>query len=276
MSEAGPAAAPSVGGDLAVLTGVSKSFPAKGAAEPVRALRKVTLSIRRGGRVAIRGDSGSGKSTLLSLLGGLDVASRGEVRVDGEDLTTLGGGGLAEYRARKVGFVFQSFNLLPDLSALENVELPMENGSIPVRERRARAQELLDAVGMTDRAEHRPARLSGGEQQRVAIARALANRPVLLLADEPTGNLDKTSRRRVVRLLQKVNEEYGTTIVIVTHDPNVANACDVVHVLKRGKLTAEYTPAPAKRRAAEAAEADDDRDVPEEDEEASDSDDDEA
>jgi putative ABC transport system ATP-binding protein len=231
--------------EIAVLEGVSLRYPGVGDAPPVRALRKVSLRIRRGDRVAIRGESGSGKSTLLNVLGGLDAPTSGAVTVNGQDLTAMRDHQLAAYRARTVGFVFQTFQLLPVLTARENVELPMEALSIPRRERRQRAEELLESVGMSHRADHRPARMSGGEQQRVAIARALANRPSLLLADEPTGNLDRKSRGAVVAQLTRVNKELGTTLVIVTHDPNVADQCNLVHVIKRGKIVRQYSPHPS-------------------------------
>ena len=235
--------------DLIIADGVGRKYPPVKDAEAVRALRKVSFRVRRGSCVAIRGDSGSGKSTLLNLLGGLDAPTSGELTVDGHDLARMSDRDLAGYRASTVGFVFQTFNLLPQLSARENVELPMEALYVPAPERKQRAEQLLAAVGMSERSRHRPGRLSGGEQQRVAIARALANRPSLVLADEPTGNLDRRSRRAVVALLARVNREMGATLVIVTHDPNVSDACDVVHVLKRGQLKNEYRPDP--RRAQE-------------------------
>jgi putative ABC transport system ATP-binding protein len=231
MSEAAPA--PS---DVVVLDKVSRVYPARGEAEEVRAVRNVSLRIRRGSRVAIRGDSGSGKSTLLNLLGGLDVASSGSVQVNGRELSRLSERQLTRYRAETVGFVFQTFNLLPTLNARENVELPMEARGVGPTERRERAVQLLQAVGMEERALHRPTRMSGGEQQRVAIARALANRPAIILADEPTGNLDRKSRRAVIRLLETVNREFGTTLIIVTHDPNTAASCEVVFRIRRGRL----------------------------------------
>jgi ABC-type lipoprotein export system ATPase subunit len=231
--------------DIAVLKEVSLRYPGMGEAPPVRALRKLSIRIPRGARVAIRGESGSGKSTLLNILGGLDVPTSGNVVVDGHDLSSMPESQLAAYRARTVGFVFQTFQLLPTLTARENVELPMEALYVERSSRRKRADELLGAVGMTERADHRPARMSGGEQQRVAIARALANRPALLLADEPTGNLDRKSRGAVVTLLCRVNQEFGTTLVVVTHDPNVADQCNVVHIIKRGKIVKEYQPHPS-------------------------------
>lgn len=228
--------------DVIVLTNVSRKYRAREGASSVRAVRKVSFRVRRGGRVAIRGESGSGKTTILNLLGGLDRATKGRVVVDRKNLSDLSEGELARFRAEKIGFVFQTFNLLPELTAVENVELPMDALGTRAGEKRARAMELLTAVGMDHRADHRPDRMSGGEQQRVAIARALANKPSVILADEPTGNLDRKSRRRVMDLLKKVNEEMNTTLVIVTHDPNVANLCEKVHVIKYGRLIREYVP----------------------------------
>ena len=215
---------------------VSKDYPALGKVPSVTALRDVTVHVRKGASLAIRGDSGSGKTTLLNLLGGLDVPSSGTVVVDGCDLGSLSEPELTRYRATRVGFVFQTFNLMSDLTALENVELPMEALDTPRGARVARAKELLQSVGMAERARHRPARLSGGEQQRVAIARALANDPALVLADEPTGNLDQRSRRTVLQVLQRVREQFGTTLVVVTHDPNVAAACEKEYRIRQGKL----------------------------------------
>ncbi|MCI4322978.1 MAG: ABC transporter ATP-binding protein [Thermoplasmata archaeon] len=228
--------------NLVVLNAVSREYPSHAGAPPVQALKKLSLRVARGSRVAIRGESGSGKSTLLNLLGGLDAPDSGEVTIDGRNLTALSERQLADYRARTVGFVFQTFQLLPTLSARENVELPMEALYAGPTERRDRAEELLQAVGMADRADHRPGRLSGGEQQRVAIARALANRPPLILADEPTGNLDKKNRRVVVSLLNQINRDFGITLIIVTHDPNVADQCNVVHLIRRGQIKREYRP----------------------------------
>jgi putative ABC transport system ATP-binding protein len=257
------------GANLIELKSVSRRYAAHGDAEAVRALRKVSLTVRRGSRVAIRGESGSGKSTLMNLLGGLDVADSGEVWVDGQNLSALGERDLAAYRARSVGFVFQTFQLLPYLTARENVELPMEALYAGPAARHERSDELLAAVGMTSRANHRPGKMSGGEQQRVAIARALANKPALVLADEPTGNLDRKSRRTIVELLSRLNRDFGTTVVIVTHDPNVSERCEVVHVLRRGRIQRVYRPQPSTEAvlATEAAEeredADDDPDADE-------------
>ena len=197
-------------------------------------LDDVSLAIHHGESVAIVGPSGSGKSTLLGLLAGLDVPSSGEVWLDGEPFSTLDEDARALRRAREIGFVFQSFHLLPGLTALENVMLPLELGDSGDAE--AAAREVLEAVGLAKRAAYYPQKLSGGEQQRVAIARAYATRPALLFADEPTGNLDAATGAVVVDLLFKLNAERGTTLVLVTHDRELAARCGRVLPLHAGKL----------------------------------------
>jgi putative ABC transport system ATP-binding protein len=189
----------------------------------VRALDGVDLVLERGEMVAIEGASGSGKSTLLAVLGGLDRPTSGVVRFDGQDLRGLSDGQLTALRARAIGFVFQSFNLIPTLSAVQNVESVMGPLRLPSSQQRARALELLDRVGLAARAGHLPSRLSGGEQQRVAIARALANGPRVVLADEPTGNLDSATAREVMALLRGLGDDLGVTVVLVTHDHDVAS-----------------------------------------------------
>jgi len=189
--------------------------------EQVGALAGADLGVERGEYVAVIGPSGSGKSTLMNILGGLDRPSAGSYRFEGEDVSGFTDDQLADFRRRRIGFVFQSFQLLPRLTALQNVELPMVYGGVPGAERRARAVELLERVGLGPRKNHRPTQLSGGQQQRVAIARALANRPDLLLADEPTGALDTHTSEEILKLFGELNAG-GLTLVIVTHDPDVA------------------------------------------------------
>jgi predicted ABC-type transport system involved in lysophospholipase L1 biosynthesis ATPase subunit len=207
------------------------------AAAPVQALRGVTLSIPQGERVALLGKSGSGKSTLLNVLGGLDRPSSGMVHVGGHDLARLSARELARHRLTTVGMIFQSFNLIPSRTALENVELPMVFAGRPSRDRRAAARRALEAVGLGHREDHRPAELSGGEHQRVAIARALVNNPEILLADEPTGNLDSATAREIVDLLTEHVRAHGTTLVLVTHDEELARRCaDRILHMKDGQL----------------------------------------
>jgi putative ABC transport system ATP-binding protein len=190
---------------------------------PLVILDQVSLAIGRGEAVAVVGASGSGKSTLLALLAGLDLPSRGEVWMDGQPISQLDEDGRARLRAARVGFVFQSFQLLPSLSALENVMLPLELAG--QRQPEAEARQLLLRVGLGDRLHHSPRQLSGGEQQRVALARAFASRPALLFADEPTGNLDTETGRQIVDLLFEMNRQQGTTLVLVTHDERLAARC---------------------------------------------------
>ena len=187
----------------------------------VHALRGVDLAIEEGEMIALLGRSGSGKSTLLNIIGGLDRPTGGRIEVDGRDLSGLGRGALSRYRRTMVGFVFQSFNLVPRLRAWENVGLPMVFAGYGKKERRKRATEMLDRVGLAERAEHRPSQLSGGEQQRVAIARALVNDPMILLCDEPTGNLDSVTSGGIMELLVQTHRE-GNTVIMVTHDPDIA------------------------------------------------------
>jgi putative ABC transport system ATP-binding protein len=204
----------------------------------VDALRGVDLELTRGEFVALVGPSGSGKSTVLNLVGGLDRPTSGEVWIDDTELSGSDEKTLTHHRRRHVGFVFQSFNLLPRLTAEENVALPLMFSGVPEKERRARARELLKRVGLSARLAHRPTQLSGGEQQRVAIARALVGQPIILLADEPTGNLDTTTGVEIMRLLKELNQEHGLTLLVVTHDPEVATFADRVVRLRDGQVDA--------------------------------------
>lgn len=204
----------------------------------VRALDGVNLSIEQGEMVAVMGPSGSGKSTLLNMLGGLDLTSAGKVVIAGQDLAKVRN--LDEFRAQTVGFVFQLHNLLPTLTATENVEVPMRGQSISRSDRRKRAGDLLSLVGLADRMNHLPSQLSGGQRQRVAIARALANEPRLILADEPTGNLDSGAGKEIMDLLVDLKTSQGTTIIVVTHDRRVARTTDRILTMRDGKITDDH------------------------------------
>jgi lipoprotein-releasing system ATP-binding protein len=215
--------------------GIVKSYPVGGRSLVV--LRDLDLQVESGEMVAIVGASGVGKSTLLHVLGGLDHVDRGTIRVDGTELTRLGDAEIVAFRNRHVGFVFQFHHLLPEFSALENAELPMRIARVPLAEARPRAESLLLRVGLGDRLAHRPGMLSGGEQQRVAVARALVMQPAVLLADEPTGDLDEHTAGALHALLRDMHAAFGLTSVIATHNPRLASACDRVLRLHEGRLT---------------------------------------
>jgi len=206
-------------------------------AEKLTILRELDLKIPDGQFVAIVGPSGSGKSTLLGLVAGLDAPTAGEIRVDGEEITRMGEDALATLRGRKIGFVFQSFHLIPSMTALENILAPMEIAGF--RDANARARRLLADVELTGRADHYPSQLSGGEQQRVAVARAFANDPTILLADEPTGNLDSRTGRHVFDLMTEMNHRRGTTLVLVTHENELASRADRRISLRDGQVVAD-------------------------------------
>ena len=204
----------------------------------LRALDGVSFGVRRGEMVAVMGPSGCGKSTLLNMLGALDRPTSGTVRVAGQDLSTVRD--VDRFRARTVGFVFQLHNLIPTLTSLENIEIPLRGQPMSAAERRARAHELLELVGMGDRGRHVPSQLSGGQRQRAAVARALANRPELILADEPTGNLDSVSGEEIIQLLRDLNARHGTTLLLVTHDRHVARAMQRVLSMQDGRIIGDY------------------------------------
>ena len=218
--------------------GVSRVFEMP--AGPVTAVRDVTLQIRRGDHIAVRGPSGCGKSTLLHMLGCVETPTSGTLQFNAHDVATLSDGRRSLLRLRQIGFVFQRFFLLPMLTAGENVELPMSEAGVPRDARTKRARELLDYVGLAARADHRPSQLSGGEMQRVAIARALANGPGLLLADEPTGELDGSTGAQIAKLLDRVNAE-GTALIIVTHDEVLADRAARQLSMRDGRIESEQT-----------------------------------
>lgn len=206
----------------------------------VRALRKVNLRVEDGEMLAIVGPSGSGKSTLLAILGCLDVPTKGVYRIDGQEVMRMNERQLAAIRRKKIGFVFQQFNLLPRTSALENVMLPLYYSGVSHRARQAKAMEALERVGLAERAKSHPNQLSGGEQQRVAIARALVNEPAILLADEPTGNLDSRTSAEIMDLLVHLNRDEGITIVMVTHEPDMARYARRVVEFRDGRIVSDH------------------------------------
>jgi putative ABC transport system ATP-binding protein len=202
----------------------------------IRALNGVNLKVDKGEFLSIVGPSGSGKSTLLNIIGCIDTPSSGKVIIDGEDVSRLKDRGLTKIRLHKIGFIFQQFYLIPTLNAQDNVELPMKEARVSLKERKARAGSLLNQVGLKDRERHYPSQLSGGEQQRVAIARALANRPQMILADEPTGEIDSETSEKIVGLLRKLNSEEQLTLIIVTHDQKIAGYADRMITIEDGKI----------------------------------------
>jgi putative ABC transport system ATP-binding protein len=204
--------------------------------EVIHTLQDVDLTIERGAFVALMGPSGSGKTTLLNLVAGIDRPTRGSLVVDGQDITALGRNALARWRSHAVGYIFQLYNLVPVLTAYENVELPLLLHALSGRDRHERVAQALELVGLMDRSRHYPRQLSGGQEQRVAIARAIVTQPTLLLADEPTGDLDKESAEQVMVLLQKLNAERQQTIVMVTHDPNTARRAQRLVRLDKGRI----------------------------------------
>jgi putative ABC transport system ATP-binding protein len=222
---------------LLAATGLTRDFPFGGGV--VHALRGVDLSVERGTLVVVQGRSGSGKTTLLNVLGGLDRPTAGQVWIDGEELTALPEAQLVQLRRRRIAFIFQSFGLIPILSALENVEVPMRLVATDPRERLERSRLLLDLVGLADRARHRPHELSGGQQQRVAIARALANSPELLLADEPTGQLDSQTGSSIMELVRTLVDGRHITALVASHDPVVIESADRVMHLSDGAIISD-------------------------------------
>jgi len=202
----------------------------------IKALDGVSVKIRRGEYVSVMGPSGSGKTTFFNMIGGLDRPTRGQVYIDEVDISKLDAYELAWLRCRKIGYIFQTFNLIPVLTAMENVMLPMIFAGVPRDERMRKARELLEAVGLGDRLNHRPTELSGGQQQRVAIARALANVPVIVVADEPTGNLELHTGLHIINLIRKLNEEKGVTVVTATHDLKMIDVSDRIFWIRDGKV----------------------------------------
>jgi putative ABC transport system ATP-binding protein len=218
---------------------VSKRY--KMAAGEVHALRETSWEVKKGSAVAIMGPSGCGKTTLLNLLGGVDSPSSGTILIDDQDLTAMNERGLENHRLRRVGFVFQFFNLIPSITAFENIELPMVMAGRPEAECRARARQLLGLVGLEAKGEKRPEELSGGEQQRVGVALALANDPALILADEPTGNLDSTNAAAIANLLKSLALEHGKTVIMVSHDPKTVEVFPTVYSMRDGNFVTPET-----------------------------------
>lgn len=222
--------------DLIVsINAVSKSYQRGN--QPVPVLEEITFDIARGEFLALMGPSGSGKSTLLNLIAGIDTVDSGSIIIDGVDIASLGEAELAGWRAAHVGFIFQFYNLIPVLTAYENVELPLLLTSLSRRERHEHVETALAVVALSDRKEHYPSQLSGGQQQRVAIARAIVTDPTILVADEPTGDLDRVSAGDILALMSRLNEDFGKTIIMVTHDPRAAEKAHVIRHLEKGVLS---------------------------------------
>lgn len=222
-------------GIIVSINDVSKSYQRGSQTVPV--LEGITFQIARGEFLALMGPSGSGKSTLLNLIAGIDTVDSGSIIVDGVDIATLGEADLAGWRSAQVGFIFQFYNLIPVLTAFENVELPLLLSSLSRRERREHVETALEVVGLSDRIEHYPSQLSGGQQQRVAIARAIVTDPTLLVADEPTGDLDRVSAGEILGLMARLNADFGKTIIMVTHDPRAAEKAHIIRHLEKGVLS---------------------------------------
>ncbi|MEI7792025.1 MAG: ABC transporter ATP-binding protein [Candidatus Berkelbacteria bacterium] len=216
------------------LKNVSKVYELGG--EKIFALDHVNLQVEKGEFIAIMGPSGSGKSTLANVIGGLDVPDEGEVLADGVDIVKMSDSVLSNYRNKKIGFIFQSFNLQPTYTSLENVMIPLLFSGVSLSERKKRALECLKSVGLEDRVSHRPGELSGGQRQRVCIARALANNPEMIIADEPTGNLDSKKGAEIIDLLKQLNKEAGITLIVITHDVSVAREAKKILNIKDGKI----------------------------------------
>ena len=208
------------------------------------ALKEINLDIYQGDFVTIMGPSGSGKSTLLNLVGCLDFPTEGKIFLKGKDISLMAESQLSQLRGKTIGFVFQEFNLLPQLDALENVALPMVFQEIPIEERKKKAKELLNSVDLKERIAHQPAELSGGERQRVAIARAFANNPEIIIADEPTGNLDSTTGLKVMDILTNFHKKEGKTIIVVTHDPHIAEYSEIIVNIKDGQIVTNHKESP--------------------------------
>jgi ABC-type lipoprotein export system ATPase subunit len=220
-------------------TGIEKTFRT-GKIE-VRALRGIDFAVEPGEMVAVMGPSGCGKTTMLNCLSGLDECDQGDVWIEGENLRSMGDRARTTYRAQRMGFIFQTFNLLPVITAVENVELPLLVSGVRPKEARQRALDALDQVDLADRVDHRPSALSGGQRQRVTIARSLVNRPAIVWADEPTGNLDSQSANDVLGLMRSLNRTRGQTFIVVTHDPEIGNACDRIVQMMDGRIVENAT-----------------------------------